>query len=126
MHPNQAARSIWRGKGGGQGFGQAPKLPLGRSPSAGEGPAPPSRPHLLQLPPGGTLQPRASAAPCIKVTATRIALEQQFYYETENETQRLPWHATKHLKQITSETVVSQIENASYKTRHTNPNQKLE
>lgn len=53
--------------------------------------------------------------PCIKLTDTSIALEKQFYYETENEMQCLPWHTTKHFKQITSKKIVSQIENTSYK-----------
>lgn len=62
-----------------------------------------------QLHPCSTLRPR------VKATDTRIALEKQFYYETKNEMQCLPWHTTKHLKQITSRRIMSQIENTSYK-----------
>lgn len=65
-----------------------------------------------QLHPCSTLRPRVKAAD------TRIALEKQFYYETKNEMQCLPWHTTKHLKQITSRRIMSQIENTSYKIRH--------
>lgn len=75
-HPKAAARSIRRGKGGGRDFGQTPPCPeapaTARPGSVSEERQRPSL-HLLRLPPGGTLRPRAAAAPCIKVTETRIA-----------------------------------------------------
>ncbi|XP_035164743.1 translation initiation factor IF-2-like isoform X1 [Oxyura jamaicensis] len=83
------------------------------------GSSPDIRPSVRpsRLHPDRALRPRAR--PRIKPTDTRIALEKQFYYETKNEMQCLPWHTTKHLKQITSRRIVSQIENTSYKIRHT-------